>query len=391
MEHIRLIDTTRAIAAAMVLLSHVAFWTGASRTDLVGGLLARGDAGVAVFFALSSYLLLSPWFARALETDPHSRPVSDYFVRRAARILPAYWLALIFVIGAGYVGFATDSPGSKSNVLSHVFLTQALTGHHYQGFSQTWSLTTEIVFYLLVPLFGVLVLRSVRGSLSQTWVNKTILTLLGISLIGPVTAGIARYLAGADHFQLGATLGMSVIGHAGWFAVGALVGLGKQALIAGFELPLARARGVFRARANVLLFAILIFLIASSPLAGPRDLTAPTVTQAVVKELIYTVFAGLVLLAAVLPVPPGSQLSRFLSTGFNRWLGDTSYAIFLWHVLVLQMVFALTGAELFNARFGWTLYTVVIITCGVASLSWFAVERPVLRAVRKRTLPARGR
>ena len=65
MARYRLIDGLRGLAALLVLLSHVGFWTGADHLDLSGGLLARGDSGVAVFFAISAFLLLRPWLPGA--------------------------------------------------------------------------------------------------------------------------------------------------------------------------------------------------------------------------------------------------------------------------------------------------------------------------------------
>src|SRR5690606_8330196 len=130
----------RAIAALLVLLSHVGFWTGATQIDLVGGLLARGDAGVAVFFAISAFLLLRPAIRRGL--DPAGAPdrgPGAYALRRAARILPAYWLALAGVVAVAALMTTIDT-GGPAKVVSHVLLLQGYTGDHYQSFTQSWSL-----------------------------------------------------------------------------------------------------------------------------------------------------------------------------------------------------------------------------------------------------------
>src|SRR5699024_6074335 len=87
------LDLLRAVAAWLVLLSHVAFWTGASASGVVGGLSARGELGVAIFFALSAFLLSTPFVRRGLGEDT-SWSAGTYLLRRAARILPAYLLAL---------------------------------------------------------------------------------------------------------------------------------------------------------------------------------------------------------------------------------------------------------------------------------------------------------
>ena len=91
------LDALRAVAAWLVLLSHVAFWTGAGAEGIIGGLAVRGELGVAIFFALSAYLLSTTFVRRALG----GRVVWSlprYLVRRAARILPGYLLALAFVV-----------------------------------------------------------------------------------------------------------------------------------------------------------------------------------------------------------------------------------------------------------------------------------------------------
>ncbi|MEO8749957.1 MAG: acyltransferase family protein, partial [Allobranchiibius sp.] len=97
MQRYRMLDLLRALAAALVLLSHVTFWTGAGDVDVSGPLLARGDAGVAVFFAISAFLLLRPYVRAGLHQTA-TPGLRRYAIRRAARILPAYWLALTAVL-----------------------------------------------------------------------------------------------------------------------------------------------------------------------------------------------------------------------------------------------------------------------------------------------------
>src|SRR6266516_1997197 len=88
-----MLDGLRAVAALAVLLTHVAFQTGEVARAAGGAVLARLDAGVAVFFVLSGFLLYRPYaLARASGTPRPS--IRRYVLRRAARILPAYWLAL---------------------------------------------------------------------------------------------------------------------------------------------------------------------------------------------------------------------------------------------------------------------------------------------------------
>jgi peptidoglycan/LPS O-acetylase OafA/YrhL len=103
---------------------------------------------------------------------------------------------------------------------------------------------------------------------------------------------------------------------------------------------------------------------------------------AVVKEGLYAVVAGLVVLAGARATGP---VARALGNEVAESLGRWSYGIFLWHVLVLQAVFAMTGLSLFSGPLVLVLVLVTVTTVGLAALTWQVVERPVLARVRAAT------
>src|SRR3954453_23098972 len=91
------IDGLRAAAALSVLAFHVALV--ADRFGGPGGaIVAHGNFGVPVFFALSGLLLYRP-FVAARWADAPAPAAARFALRRAARIVPAYWLTLL-VLGA---------------------------------------------------------------------------------------------------------------------------------------------------------------------------------------------------------------------------------------------------------------------------------------------------
>ena len=96
--HFDALDGYRAIAALMVLLTHVATSTGVSVSAGVWGhVLARFDFGVPLFFLMSGFLLYRPWARASLEGRP--RPdLRRYAIRRAARILPLYWVVVVVTL-----------------------------------------------------------------------------------------------------------------------------------------------------------------------------------------------------------------------------------------------------------------------------------------------------
>jgi peptidoglycan/LPS O-acetylase OafA/YrhL len=153
------LDGLRAIGALAVLTTHVGFHSGASLNGPFAGLLARLDVGVAIFFAISGFLLyrqhVVAWFEGTL--PPLTLP---YLRNRALRILPALWvavlLAALLVPHKDGVTWAT--------YLQHATLTQTyFEGLAADGLTQMWSLATEAAFYLLLPVLAKL-LTGVRAS-----------------------------------------------------------------------------------------------------------------------------------------------------------------------------------------------------------------------------------
>lgn len=359
MRRFPMIDGLRLLAAGLVLVSHVAFWTGASGIDVSGPLLARGDSGVAVFFAISAFLLLRPYFGRDVD-------LRRYVVHRAARILPAYFVALAAVWLVLFL--RTGSVGGAIDVVAHLFLLQGYTGADYQAFTQTWSLTTEVTFYALVPFVGPVLARLARRD-----IRRTLLLLAAVALVGVLAQALATAGTAARATTWPGVLATSVIGHASWFAAGATLAV----LMSGAGRTWLTGRVPAPSASMLFSTAALTYLLASLPWAGPVDLTAPTVSQAIVKEVLYTAFAFLALAAATRPA--GDEAAeRVHRSPALRLAGDLSYAVFLWHVLVLQVLYLVAGWPLFAGGFGWMLFAVVTVTGMIAYASALLIEQPVM-------------
>src|SRR5207249_1789278 len=73
--------------------THIGFLTGTTFNSTVGPLLARFDVGVAIFFALSGFLLTRPYVAAILD-ESRFPDRGSFYGRRLRRIVPAYWVAL---------------------------------------------------------------------------------------------------------------------------------------------------------------------------------------------------------------------------------------------------------------------------------------------------------
>lgn len=159
------IDGLRGLAVAGVVLFHARTWSGADWSGLY--LLGLGRAGVDLFLVLTGFCLFLPLVQQG---NGQVAPLNlrEYARRRARRILPPYYAALLLAIGACAVvyGFAGPSwlgePFQKlfplnvkgaTDIVLHIALAHGLNGHTGHGIEGAfWTLSLEAQFYTLFPL-----------------------------------------------------------------------------------------------------------------------------------------------------------------------------------------------------------------------------------------------
>ncbi len=143
-------DGLRAIAALLVVVVHVGAASGFTFRSSLGQYTARGEIGVSVFFLISGFLLYRPFAAAALAGRPGPN-VRSYLVRRALRIVPLYWVAL--VVTYLFTGWA--SVHGVSGFLENAFFLQVYSRQWvFHGITQAWSLCIEVTFYLALPVWA---------------------------------------------------------------------------------------------------------------------------------------------------------------------------------------------------------------------------------------------
>ena len=366
------LDAVRGLAVVLVIATHAAFQTGRYETGPLAGSLARMDFGVTLFFLLSGFLLFRPW-ALARATGVPGPAAKAYLWRRALRILPAYWLA---VAAAMYLE-ADNDPEQLSGWVRHLTFTQvAGAGHLAHGLTQTWSLSVEVSFYVLLPVLAAWVLG--RGR--QEW--RPVATLLRIGLLALATVGWLVLVARSADLQADAA-SIWLPAHLGWFGAGMALSVVSVHLDVTGERAGRGWRLVSEASTSVATcwtLALGVFLVAVTPIAGPRTLVPPTAWESVAKHLLYGATATLVLLPLVMHRHGRDPARRVLASRPARWLGEISYGMFLYHLVVLTLVLdwldrpAFTG-EGFLPVFGATLGVTVV----VSAVSYVLVERRFLR------------
>ncbi|KRE41315.1 acyltransferase family protein [Knoellia sp. Soil729] len=319
------LDGLRAVAAGLVVLTHAAFLTGFGATGgLIGRLWARGDFGVGIFFALSGFLLHRGLVSKDAKG---SLDVLGYGLRRAARVLPAYWVAL-----AAVVVFA--NPPWRDWVLHAALLQIYVSDAWISAFGQSWSLATEISFYAVLPLV-VIALRPLRRRHPALPLVVLVVTALVTTLFAGLGAG--------EVFGEDLQFHMWLHARAPQFLAGMIC---AEALSVPTSSVSRRLEAWGADSVMCLAVAGAAYLLGTTTIAG-----ALTVDTASASELIgRTALCTLVSFALLLPLTHGgaSAYRAALSHATVRWLGRVSYGVFLWHLPVFTALYAVTGVALFS-------------------------------------------
>jgi peptidoglycan/LPS O-acetylase OafA/YrhL len=361
------LDSLRAIAALSVFFFHaVGFYArGATEGNLIAPYVARLDVGVAIFFLLSGFLLYRP-FVQARRAGRPRPPLVPYAWRRVLRIVPAYWVALT----AATIVLALPGVFTLTGIPTfYGFLQIYDKDTAFEGLGQCWTLCVEVAFYAFLPLWAWFVRRVAPGrslgaelwllaGLAGVGVLYKALVLGGaaplLSIFQPLLLALPGFL---DHFAIGMALAVLVVGWEErgtwpaavtrapllWWAGGAAVFLGVAAASGLDATPAEQSHGEFLVRHYSNAAVALLLLV-------------PAVT-------------GLGL--------PG----RVLGASPLRWLGTISYGLFLLHLPFLQWLSDRGLTQWESWLHPYLLWSIVGLagSIALATVSWYAVERPALR------------
>ncbi|TMK40754.1 MAG: acyltransferase [Actinobacteria bacterium] len=365
-----LFDAMRALAALSIFAYHCAYQLHGF-SGPAGRYLAQLNIGVPVFFLISGFLLYRP-FVRARRDHDRRPSLRAYAVRRAARIVPTYWVALpIIAVWLGLSAQVFTPEGVLTNFgFGQLYRSSTLTG----GVGQAWTLDIEVTFYALLPLVAVLVRRVAarRGSLlSSELAMCGALFAAGVGwqvlitqTIGPAQASFFPLLLALpgwlDHFAIGMAL--------------AVLSVARE----GRGLP-APGRLLQRQPWLWWLGAAAAYYGAARPGVLGHGRTLPLLG---VHEL--RLAAAACILAPALGVTARPHpFQRALGWRPLLWVGQVSYGLYLWH---LVMVRKLDDAGLPQA-IGRPTYIAAALAAALAAAaaSFYLVERPILRLAHRRT------
>jgi peptidoglycan/LPS O-acetylase OafA/YrhL len=314
-------DIVRLLLATLVVFFHVGYISGSPQFESLPRYFS-GHLAVEGFFAISGFLIFASY--------ERSTSLKDYFIKRAARILPGYWLStalclfIAFCYGSFHVGRFLLGNLTFANFLANsipgVFPSNPSTGMN----GALWTIKIEVMFYLLVPVIVWLCRR-----LSRDLVLWTIFVLSIIYRVSMV-----------NH----ETYALQLPGQLSFFMIGALI---------HYHVRFFEEQGKWLCLGAALLYAAHVATgwFAFRP-------------------------------AAIATLTLGASLLLPVVKGPTRW-GDFSYGTYVLHWPIIQVIVAL-GVFRANAWAGLALTLAVVAVA--APLSWFFVEKPSLALAHSRRI-----
>ncbi len=166
------LDICRSLAICLVLMSHGRHFL-ITHFPWVEGLRFGGFLGVEIFFVLSGFLIGGILLRKSNEEGSAVGWIPNFWMRRWLRTIPNY---LLFV-GINVLLLALGIRLAEwPNLGAYLFFLQNLAWPHPQFFGEAWSLATEEVFYLVIPLLmGIVMLAGAKRKQAVGWVALIVL------------------------------------------------------------------------------------------------------------------------------------------------------------------------------------------------------------------------
>ena len=328
------IDGLRAIAVIPVLLYHVG----------VPG-FSGGFVGVDIFFVISGYLICG-----MIDADIRngSFSLANFYERRILRILPALFvmflvtsvLAAIYCLPVELVDYARSLASAVASI-SNVYFAQ--TAGYFDAPAETkpllhtWSLGVEEQFYFAAPLLMLLVHRFLPKRAGLLFAIIAVVSFAGALAMSARNPTFAFYLAPFRAWEL---------------ALGALLSVEF--------LPVPESafrRNAGGAAGLILLLGVIAFGSPAVPLLAMTGLAAVGTVLVIASSERAISVAG-----------------RLLSLRPLVFVGLISYSLYLWHWPLT--VFQRTDAVFFTESSASAKLTLIVLSIGIAYLSWKLVETP---------------
>ncbi len=114
-------------------------------------LISKGGLGVNVFFGISGFILALPFAKRYFNNQKIE--LKSYFIRRLTRLEPPFIISLVLLLIAQILYFHTSFQELQSHFIASLFYVHFIVFGTWSTINPvTWSLETEVQFYIIAPL-----------------------------------------------------------------------------------------------------------------------------------------------------------------------------------------------------------------------------------------------
>ena len=382
-------DFIRASACLIVLGHHLSqrmSWNGSlAWMEWMRVFVQTGGFGVSMFFVLSGYLLAQPFWS-ALDDNRPLPSLRVYAMRRAARILPGFWLALTVTLVLSITVFHAEfTPQLVLRYLSGFFLVADwhwVTLFPVEVNGPLWSISFEVTSYLLLPI-GFMALFALAARTGQGWRMRVLwLGVIAAALVAH-TLFVRFVHPGSYHrgwdFGLmgGAKTWMPNFNPFAYFAIFA-----TGALAAGVQAKLARYRNfAFDGLALLALAAVVVLLGLQTQARGTESYGLLLVPH---NFPWFHVAVG----ACLALIPSSVVVARILDNPLVRYLARISFGIYVWHYVVLELVRITIAHDIDQGRMAdplrmaWVSALIIGISILIAHASFYLLENPVIQWAR---------
>ena len=349
-QHIPAIDGLRAVAVTAVVFYHLGFpW-------IPGGFL-----GVDLFFVISGYVitrLLLDSIARSGGLD-----LRGFYKARARRLLPP--MIFMIVVTTFYVSiwaqdsvkrFLTDIPFSLTGAMNWWLVFKQQDYFEAIGrpplLQHTWSLAVESQFYLIWPVLLLLILKRF---------GKKVIPIAALAIA--LFSGIALFLVS---LQLDAS---SSVSHVYFGTDTHSIGLFLGAALAVSWIPQNFKSEVSNKAQNFIDFIGVFGLVGILGSFLLIDASSPTAYK--IAFPLAAIFGAAIITSIV---HPASRFAPILQNRVLLWIGERSYAIYLWHWVVFQI----TRPRVDIDGQDWALIALrILVVLALADISLKLVELPI--------------
>ncbi len=394
-DNLAALDGLRAISIIWVLAFHVCILTALSfSTETAQQLLKdspwffnwlwNGDKGVDIFFVMSGFLISGLLFKEHQKTNTLN--LKSFYIRRFLRLTPVYWFTLVLYI-------LVNGPNSANAWANFIYVNNFLPSSE-MAMTWTWSLAVEEQFYLIAPLFLLLVFWK-----SQHKVSWLVALLCGSLLLRLFLLLTEPELANSDMkeiFNLEKSPRFDLYFDRMYADLHARFGPFICGILASYLYFYHKSKlnEFFERKTSTLLIYIGLALTIGFALAPSyhQDIhysKAYQIFYLVSHRTLFSVGITILLLAALFPVSHiGKAFNRVLSLKFWVPIAHLSYSIYIFHIFVVGWVhlnikahLKASGLPIDHIDFYWILAAIpiaLLLSCLFASVLYVFIEKPFM-------------